>query len=118
MQSLWSPTQSKRPFPLWLWASTSLRPKPLGKKSAEFKKLLDCLNIDPPIPTTEVFTDTSMFSTATYEDEGTSTTLRAFSWHWTKRLEEASSYEPFCSYLELHQEGRRKGVQLLHRREG
>ena len=75
-----------------------------GKKSAEFKKLLDCINIDPPVPTTEVFTDIGVFSTATYEGEGTTTALSAFSWHWTKRLEE-SSYEPFCSYLNCIKRG-------------
>jgi hypothetical protein len=76
-----------------------------GKKSTECRKLLDCLNIDPPLPTTTVFTNIGAFSTMTYDDNGRRTALSVFSWHWTKRLEDAS-YEPFCTYINsIYKEG-------------
>jgi hypothetical protein len=66
---------------------------------------LDCLNIDPPVPTTTAFTDIGVFSTMTCNDNERRTALSVFSWHWTKRLEDAS-YEPFCTYINsIYREG-------------
>ena len=67
-----------------------------GKKGLEFKKLLDCLLIDPPIPTTDIFTDISLFSLMTDSD---GSALAAFSWHWRDGRLELDSYEPFCTYV-------------------
>lgn len=69
-----------------------------GKQSAEFKKLLDCLCIDPPVPTTAVFIDLGMCAVLTYEEKGNNSALSAFDWRWRDR-DEKDSYAPFCTYL-------------------
>ena len=66
------------------------------KKGPEYKKLLDCLLIDPPIPTTDISTDISMFSSLTNSD---GSALTAFSWHWRDGRHELDSYAPFCAYV-------------------
>lgn len=58
-----------------------------GKRSADFILLLDHIKIDPPVESSNIFSEEGQYTTFSYEQ-----------WGWRNNTE-ADSYEPFCEYL-------------------